>query len=407
MIASVFIILILLFEGSIENFIPPIKYIDEILVLIFFIISIFKLLKNKELRLKIKEIISFFLIIFYLFLGVVSNIQSELLLSTSTYLISGILSVKFILIYLFTRICFKGIKINYNFLRKLYNILNLILGCYVVVILFNIPFKFLESWGKRYGVINTVSAGFSYPAELDFLAISIMVIQLFLMIVLKKNIKYYKVICIESLVIILFSGRTKAMIFFILYICSLLIVKYLKKIKIKQLFFLTPFALIIADNRIQSEFVDNGGARGLLYNVAFKIANDFFPLGSGFGTYGTDISRKFYSPLYYAYGLSNKFGLSPKWPAFITDAQWAGIIGESGWIGFIIYLVILIILTNVIIKHSKEPLLKISISGLWIYGLISSISDTILTSYRGVAIALIISLLMSIIDEIHKKSNIT
>ncbi len=407
MILIVAIILILLFEGSMENFIPQIKYIDETLVLIFFILSVFQLLRKKELKLNRKEIFSFFLMLFYFFIGLVSNIKSEIVSVPWRYWISGILSMKFILIYLFGRICFYDIKINYNCLKKMYTILNLVLICYVIVILFNIPFNFLQGWGMRYGIINTVSAGFSYPAELDFLAINIMIIQLFLITILKKNQKHYKFICVGSLILILFSGRVKAMVFFILYVCILFIVKYAKEIKIKQLALLTPFTLLLADTRIQSEFIDNSGTRGLLYNAAFKIAHDFFPFGSGFGTYGTDMSRKFYSPLYYIYGLSNKYGLSPKWSAFITDAQWAGIIAESGWIGFLIYLLILALLTIVIVKSTKEPLLKISVSGLWIYGLMASISDTILTSYRGVTIALITSLFISITDVFNEKTNIT
>lgn len=398
MIVSVFIILILLFEGSIANFIPQAKYLDETLVFVFFIISIFQLSRKKEIKLNRKEVMSFFLIFFYFFIGIVSNIKTDIVPFPSQYCISGILSLKFILIYLFARICFMDINVNYDYLRKLYGVINIILTSYVVVVLLNIPLKFMQDWGSRYYIINTVSAGFSSPAELDFLAVSILVMQLFLTITLKKNKKYYKIICIESFVLIIFSGRIKAMTFFLLYLIILLFIKYIKKIKIRQLVLISPLTAFLAANRIQSEFIDNGGARGLLYNGAFKIAKDFFPLGSGFGTYGTDLSRKLYSPLYYIYGLNNKYGLSPDWPAYITDAQWAGIIAESGWLGFAIYLFIIILLTSVIVNYSKNPLKKVAISGLWIYGLISSISDTVLTSYRGIAIALITALFMSISD---------
>ena len=180
------------------------------------------------------------------------------------------------------------------------------------------------------------------------------------------------------------------MVFFILYIWVVFVARWIKKISIKQVILVMPFALFLANSRIQSEFINNG-ARGMLYKVAFKIANDFFPLGSGFGTYGSEISRKFYSSLYYIYGLSNIHGLSPEWTEYITDAQWASILGESGWIGLIIYLIITIVLTYVIINYTKKVSLKIAISGLWIYGLISSISDTIFITYRGIIIALVVS----------------
>lgn len=77
------------------------------------------------------------------------------------------------------------------------------------------------------------------------------------------------------------------------------------------------------------------GPRVALTKASISIANDHFPLGSGFGTFGSWMSRVNYSDLYHLYGLSSYWGLSEDDSRFATDAYWAMIIAELGWIGLI------------------------------------------------------------------------
>ena len=44
-------------------------------------------------------------------------------------------------------------------------------------------------------------------------------------------------------------------------------------------------------------------ARNILTSKSMEIAKDYFPLGTGFGTYGSYISGVYYSSLYYKYDL--------------------------------------------------------------------------------------------------------
>ncbi len=78
--------------------------------------------------------------------------------------------------------------------------------------------------------------------------------------------------------------------------------------------------------------------RGLLYEKSILIANDYFPIGSGSGTYSSSPSRSlYYSPLYYKYGLSSYYGASPEHPYYLMDVGWAKFFAESGWIGGLAY----------------------------------------------------------------------
>lgn len=79
-------------------------------------------------------------------------------------------------------------------------------------------------------------------------------------------------------------------------------------------------------------------ARFELHNRSIDVATDHFPLGAGFSTFGSSFSQNPYSPLYDQYGLSNVYGLSERYPVYISDTQLAPIIAELGYFGAIIYL---------------------------------------------------------------------
>ena len=403
-----FITIILIFQGTLEKIVPIIGYFDEILLLLLMCTLFFKYTTNKiEIKLYRAEIYIAILILIFFTIGIISNLNYGLGGNILYYFTSGILTIKNFLVYILARIVFRKIQINENLLLKLNKLFDFILNIYVTIILLDIPFNFLQGYGIRYNLIKSVSVGFSHPAELDFMAFSIMVIQLFIFKILNLNMKKYKYTLIKSFIIVFFGGRTKGLVFYVIYVIPFILSKLLKKIKLLHVLVCTPFIVKISKERFLSEFFNTESVRGTLYRIGYKIANDFYPLGSGFATYGTEFSRKKYSSLYYYYGISNKYGLSPNWPAYITDAHWAAIIGETGIFGVLTYAIICIIFTYNLVSFNKCDLqLRLSITALWIYGLISSVSDTILMSYRGVAISFITAFFINIIlnkDDISQK----
>ena len=62
-------------------------------------------------------------------------------------------------------------------------------------------------------------------------------------------------------------------------------------------------------------------ARPETYKVAFgKILWDYFPFGSGMGSFGCAAAADYYSPLYYEYKMDDIWGLTPSNPMFLADA---------------------------------------------------------------------------------------
>jgi hypothetical protein len=103
-----------------------------------------------------------------------------------------------------------------------------------------------------------------------------------------------------------------------------------------------------------------------MYIASFKIANDYFPFGSGMGTFGSLASiTGEYSQVYIDYGVS-KIGLnSPEAvkSGYFTllDTYWPHILGELGFLGAMLFLTLWLfplISTSRIVHNCREPIIR-------------------------------------------------
>ena len=94
-------------------------------------------------------------------------------------------------------------------------------------------------------------------------------------------------------------------------------------------------------------YINNVGAEGHvrlgMYIASFNISRDYFPFGSGMGTFGSLASViNGYSELYYDYGVSNIGTNSAQDVAnghhTLLDTYWPHILGELGIFGFIFFI---------------------------------------------------------------------
>lgn len=99
-----------------------------------------------------------------------------------------------------------------------------------------------------------------------------------------------------------------------------------------------------------------------LYRGSVEIAADHVPLGGGLGRYASWMSRVDYSPLYEEYGLSDIRGLRPNNPTYATDTFWPQILGETGAVGLVAYVVFIATLGWVLWREAARddgPLYRI------------------------------------------------
>jgi hypothetical protein len=78
-------------------------------------------------------------------------------------------------------------------------------------------------------------------------------------------------------------------------------------------------------------------ARPMTYKTSLQILWDYFPFGSGMGTFASWGACEHYSPLYYTYHLNNIWGLGPG-GGFIADAFYPTL-AQYGVVGVILFFI--------------------------------------------------------------------
>ena len=79
-------------------------------------------------------------------------------------------------------------------------------------------------------------------------------------------------------------------------------------------------------------------ARPETYKTGLLIMKDYFPFGSGLGTFACAAAAKEYSPLYYKYGMDNIWGLTPENPMFLADTFYPIVYSQFGFFGVLMFL---------------------------------------------------------------------
>jgi hypothetical protein len=129
-----------------------------------------------------------------------------------------------------------------------------------------------------------------------------------------------------------------------------------------------------------------GNPRILLYTTAVQIAQDYFPLGTGLGRYGSPMSRIEFSPIYAQYGLDRIWGLTPQYSAYVADTFWPQILGEIGVFGLLAYGVFLAWLGLALWRATRavdDPYLRAFCLGAWmvfLHTLVESLASSMYES---------------------------
>lgn len=140
-------------------------------------------------------------------------------------------------------------------------------------------------------------------------------------------------------------------------------------------------------------------ARAALQRVSFDVANDYFPWGSGYASFGSAITAdpEYYSPLYYAYGLSAVWGITPSYPEYISDSFWPTVIAQFGWMGVVLFVSALLCLLAFVRGRlkGKAPMLWIASLSLFAYLLLGSIAESSFFNPSAVYFAVILAIILN------------
>ena len=134
----------------------------------------------------------------------------------------------------------------------------------------------------------------------------------------------------------------------------------------------------------QLEYYLGGGtvtARGLLLRGGIAAMKEFWPLGAGYATFGTEQAARYYSPLYYRYGL-NTFWALKEGGTELTDCFWPAVGAQFGVFGLLIMAALVVLLSASLIRLSgTDKYALVSMIVYVIYLLISSTATSIYTAY--------------------------
>ena len=120
------------------------------------------------------------------------------------------------------------------------------------------------------------------------------------------------------------------------------------------------------------------------------IFSDYIPFGSGLASFGTNAAAKYYSPLYYKYGLDNIWGLYPENPMFLADAFYPTL-AQYGIVGVFFFLWFWIRRYKQALHHKEFRAYKVAM--MMIFALfLESTADTSYLSGKGMGYFMLLAM---------------
>lgn len=388
--------LMLIFFNTISMIIPLGNYLDELIALLAFVYMILdrkRIGKNSE---ELKIIVG---CIGLTMVGLFSNMIFGYVHDISIIVRDVIGTVKFFLAF---------IGFLYIFGKNKNNISKGIIAtskfCIFIIFVFGIMSIFIDI-----GMGDSIRYGMrSYRFVFDYYNTLLFVETLLVATIMcerKKNTIFY-LMAITSAVLTL---RTKSLVVVILII-TFKIFETKKnnpiiygKIK-KTIKYVLPVSVLIvlATRNKFIEYISFGKYSSIRIGAlveGWDIFKDHFPFGTGFGTYGTNLSYETGSVLYSMYGRINysvmfdpKFGY-----ATMSDTYWPSIYTQLGIIGFIIFLyclfqcVVIVRNRGLFFERNRQAAILI-----FVYILIATISEASFTNPSGVVSAVMMALLLNV-----------
>ena len=272
----------------------------------------------------------------------------------------------------------------------------------------------------RWG-IGSIQLFFGHPSNLGAKSIFLLAMLTLLYPYLKKD-----------------SGRAGIRCVLDLILSALMICVTLMTLRIRLFgllaFFVILYVLMLVLKLRLNIFICAAGAagaffvgRGRLYNFYFSpfayaqargqfainsldIAYWNAPFGSGFATFGSRAAQVHYSPLYYKYNMMTIPGITPEHPNYACDTFYPCILGESGWMGFAAYFIMVVLLILIIFRTQKNT--AASSAGLYptftalilvVYELLEGTGTLAFSEIYSVLIALALGMALAQCLKNHEK----
>ena len=219
-----------------------------------------------------------------------------------------------------------------------------------------------------------------------------------------KEMLAYKIMTVFDMLL-----TTKGVVYIILVVYIVLSFIWRRKKETKfttgNTLILSICIMIASTLQINTYLRDEEGPRMVLLRYGFKTANKYLPFGSGFATYGSDMAARYYSVLYKQYGFTKRYGLNQTYGAFLNDCYLGMVFGEFGYIGAIIFFIMIGFVFVPINKITISKGIKILSLSIFIALIISAIGTAIIKSSIGVFVMCVLGMVCGYDTAFKKAEN--
>ncbi|HJH74142.1 MULTISPECIES: hypothetical protein [Gordonibacter] len=326
---------LLLFQPIIEIILPPFSYYDEILA-VSSLLSLFFSMAMRKSRFTREMKIALCLLFAIVVIGLFGNFLSGIVSDTFFILVDILACSKFFIIYFALKSILGNTSYFVSYMaRESKVLLVLMLACLAINQFVDIGM----TYEMRYG-LKAFQFVFIHPTHMVTLSLACMA---FIYSDASNGWKKYIGI---ALILMAMSLRSR---WVALALVIVLIIIFVRKGSTRAPFVVIGVGSVSAFLVGQAQMSVYYGsasesARGHLMTTALSVFQNFFPLGAGFASFGSGVTKTIYSPLYYQYGLQNVYGLAPNNPSYLTDTFWPVVLAQFGFLGLIIWLLLLIML---------------------------------------------------------------
>ena len=371
------ILLALFFYEPLNQFIGPISYIDEILGG-FALFSLYRYFFRKG-SIPYPIIAVFFLLLSIIILGIVSSINSGIDVTWGNRLINLYSLIKNQLVF-FWLLLVPSVQEKKETLK----LLGPIIKIYIVVAFIFALINIFHDIGMTYDVRFTLrSFKFIYnnPATLND-----RILCGFAVLVANRGIRKNLGFILLGTIVIILTFRSNGLAALAVFWALFGLLKLGQKLTFNKILFVALIAIFTGWGSIKNYLIEDVTPRGMMLRNGIMLANRYFPLGSGLGTYGSDIAFKFYSPIYYELGYDKIWVLAPVTGSVATDNFWPMLFGQYGWISSLLFLIVLLIQFWIIMANISNSQLKAVAITLISYMIMKSMGEAVFTAVYGMLI---------------------
>lgn len=344
--------ILLLFQIYLQTAIGAMQYFDELVTAMCLLKVLGVAIKG---RLEKNHVTMLVLMVLIAGIGLVSGMVSKVQTGMGPIITDIGNTFKVYVTYLGSIYYLKGVRDKSNIVRPLATIMRgFVLVLFICMLLHEVGVLNMGS-DIRYGLksFQFINNG---AGQLSFMFYSVMLI-------LTADIRYQKkrsgkaIYILMALIVWVSTLRSRAFMFVLIYfyLYWLFVVRQRRfKLNLGNGLAMVGAVALFGMDQFETYFSNTVTARYSLLQYGIYTMKRYFPLGSGFATYGTDAAVKYYSKLYDEYGFGKVYGLSRNFSAFAHDTYWPAIFAQFGVFGTLLMAVLIYKVFADMLKRAKS-----------------------------------------------------